>query len=506
MISVENREQIRRARLIEHKSVRAIAREYGHSRRTIKKALASAEGEPYTLRVGRHAPVLEAWKPRLKSLLAESVQQPRKQRYTARRIYELLQAEGYAGSASSVAHYVCQQRGSYKRPQVFLPLAWDAGEAAQVDWGEAQVDVAGERCTAQLFVMRACYSRRLFVRAYPHQRQEAFFEGHVEAFKYFGGVFGRLVYDNLRTAVQRVLEGHNRREQRAFVTLRSTYLFAAQFCNPGEGHEKGGVENGIGYVQRNFCAPVLEASDWQDLNAKLLARCQHDDHRIVQGQSQSIQAAWGEEAARLLGLPAHHANCCASHEVTPNGYGQVMFETNRYSVPSERVRTHLTLKAYPFRVEVLDGTTVLARHARCYGREQDVIEPMHYLYLLERSPGAFEQAKPMRQMRASWPAVYEQVLARMRHDDRGGIREFVRVLRLLSQVSMAELEHALQQALELNTLSCAAVQLLLHQERAQHSAPSLLDLAAYPKLRDIQPAATDLSRYQQLLSASTHPS
>ena len=232
MVSVEEREEVRRAYLIYRKTQRQIAREMGLSRKTVRKAIADAEPSTYTLSGPRPAPVLDEYKAYIEALLAEAERMPRKQRYTGRKIFELLKVEGFAGAESTVRAYIGRQRRGKQRTPVYLPLEFDPGMDAQTDWGEAVVDIAGERVTVQLFVMRLCYSRRMFVMAFPSQQQEAFFEGHAQAFAFFGGVPHRISYDNLKAAVEVVLRGKNRREQQSFVVFRSHYLFESRFCTP----------------------------------------------------------------------------------------------------------------------------------------------------------------------------------------------------------------------------------------------------------------------------------
>jgi transposase len=187
MISVEKREQIRRAYFIENKTMRAIAKELHCSRDTVKKAIASPEGEPYTLTKERPAPVLGPYTARIDELLTESERMPRKQRYTGHKIYELIEADGYTGSESGVRRYIGQRRREKRRPKVYLPLEFDPGCDAQGDWGEAVAIIAGKQVTVQVFTLRLNYSRKLFVRAYPTQRQECFFDAHVQAFHCFSG-------------------------------------------------------------------------------------------------------------------------------------------------------------------------------------------------------------------------------------------------------------------------------------------------------------------------------
>ena len=303
MISVQDRERIRRAYFIENKSMRQIARELGHSRDTVKKAIESAKPGNYTLTKPRPAPVLGPYKGRIDELLAENKRLPRKQRYTGRKIYEDITAKGYRGSESNVRHYIAQQRREKRRRRVYIPLEFDPGTDAQVDWGEAVAIIAGKSVTVQLFLMRLCYSRRLFVMAFPAQKQEAFFEGHVQAFHHFQGIPRRISYDNLKAAVQRILEGRNRQEQQTFIVFRSHYLFESRFCTPGQAHQKGRVEDGVGFSRHNFMVPIPEVASFQELNVHLLAACRADDQRRVDRQKVTVGEAWEMEKPYLLPLP-----------------------------------------------------------------------------------------------------------------------------------------------------------------------------------------------------------
>ena len=400
MISVDDRERIRRAYFLEHKSIRKIAKELKHSRDMVKEAIESAEPGEYTLQQPRPAPVLGSYLPHIDELLAESERLPRKQRYTGHKIYEQLQKEGYTGSESGVRRYIGQRRREGKKRPVYIPLEFDPGIDGQVDWGEAEAIIAEEPLTVHLFLMRLCYSRKLFVRAFPGEKQEAFFEGHELAFYHFGGIPHRLTYDNLKTAVKRILEGRNRhrkgsgtpQEQDKFTAFRSHYLFQSRFCTPGQGHEKGRVEDGVGFARRNFLVPPPRVDSFEQLNDHLLASCLADDQRRIDRQPVTIGEAWAQEKAQLLLLPKHDFDLGIPHSVVLNGYSQVEFETNRYSVPAEQAYRNLVLKAYPFRVDILFSKEVIASHPRCYGHKQDILDPLHYLPLLEQRPGAFEPA------------------------------------------------------------------------------------------------------------------
>ena len=249
-------------------------------------------------------PVLGPYQTRINDLLEQNSRLPPKQRLTAHRIYELLRDDGFPGCESRVRQYISERKQVLHPPDRFIPLAFEPGQDAQVDWGEAQVLFRHERQTVQLFVMRLCYSRRIFVMAFPSQKQECFFYGHVLAFQHFGGIPARLSYDNLATAVKLALDhgevtrtGKRRHEQHHFVALRSHYLFGSHFCTPGQAHEKGGVEHGVGYVRRNYLTPLLDVSSFDELNAELLRLCRRDDQRRVTHQSATIGEMWEAEKA-----------------------------------------------------------------------------------------------------------------------------------------------------------------------------------------------------------------
>ncbi len=511
MISVERRERIRRAYYVEGKSMRQIASELRHSYWTVRDAIESAAPKRYTRVAPKPAPVLGPYQGRIDELLLQSEQMPRKQRYTGRKIYELLQAAGYGGSASNLRRYIGERRRELKRPPVYLPLSFEPGVDAQVDWGEATVRLQGKPLVVELFVMRLCYSRKIFVMAFPSQRQEAFFAGHVAAFHHFGGVPQRLIYDNLKTAVKRILEGRSRQEQESFVAFRSHYLFESRYCTPNQGHEKGGVEHGVGYARRNFLTPIPEAESFAQLNACLRAACERDDSRRVDRQPATIREMWTMERRHLRALPRPQGTrfpCCRSHELTLNPYGQVVFETNRYSVPVEQRRKHLTLKAYAFHVEILDRTQVIARHERSYGREQDILDPLHYLPLLAERPGAFEHATPLRTWRRQWPPVYEELLAHLRQTSEGNsaeqverqaIRIFIQVLMLHRDYPAAQMEAAITMALASGLAHPEGISYCLH--RVRDATPQLLplDLTQQPQLAAIGAQPVVLERYNQLL-------
>ena len=257
------------------------------------------------------------------------------------------------------------------------------------------------------------------------------------AFHHFGGVPERLAYDNLKAAVQRILTGRHRQQQERFVVFRSHYLVESRFCTPGAGHEKGRVEEGVGYARRNFIGPEMAADNFAELNEKLRQACLVDDQRRVDRQPTTIYEAWQEELKYLRPLPTYDYDCCLQRSAKLNGYSQVVVETNRYSVPVDQAEAKLLVKLYPFRIKIFgtQQSDPIAVHPRCYERKQDILDPLHYLPLLVQRPGALEHAKPIRQWRATWPRVYEQLLEHLQQQwpDGRGVREFIQILQLHRQ-------------------------------------------------------------------------
>jgi transposase len=500
MKTVDDYEVIRRAYFIEQLSIRGIQRQHGYDRETIRKAITHAGPSGYQLKAPRVAPVLGPYKAQLQALLRESEQQRRKQRYTAHRIYELLVAQGYTGSEGAVHNYVSRQRRKTKVCEVYLPLEFEPGKDAQVDWGEAEVELAGERRMVQLFIMRLNYSRVRFVMAFPFQKQEAFLAGHIQAFQFFGGVPQRITYDNLKTAVFKILSGHQREEQTTFKTFRSHYLFESNYCNPAQGHEKGGVENDVGYVQRNFMAPVLKVADFTALNQHLEQACRADVNRMLRNQTLPVAELWAAEKGLLLPMPAHAYPACVTYLRKANAYSQVELDTNRYSVPVRVANQPLVVQAYAFQVRILADQQVVAEHARCFGRQQDILDPLHYLALLEQRPGALAYALPIRRWRTAWPAVYEQLLQALqqRWPDGRGVREFIAVLKLHQQYPAQQVASAIQAALTSGALHADGVLLYLRQQVQPSTLPPPLDVSAYPAVAHLGQQPVNLHQYDQL--------
>jgi len=498
MVKVDEKERIRRAYFLQRKSIRQIARELHHGRRTVRKAIYDPAPPRYTRAVPAAKPVLGPFTAIIDRWLADDLSSPKKQRHTARRIYHrLVEEHGFEGGESTVRRYVRQHRP--KKREVYLPLEYDPGSDAQCDFGSAYVVMGDKLQQIQLFCLRLCYSTKPLVMAFPHQKQEAFFEGHEAAFDFLGGVPGNIWYDQMSPAVKHLVKGKGKgvQEQEAFVAFRSHYLFQSCFCNKGEAHEKGLIENLVGYGRRNFLVPVPKVSSFQELNELLLEQCLKEDRRRLRGRSKTIGELWQEEKAKLLPLPQHAYPCCKVCTVTPNSLSLVQFQTNRYSVPVTLAEEKLTLKAFVDRVEISAGEKIVAIHHRSYGRHEDILDPLHYLPLLKERIRAFPYARPIR--RWHWPEVFDHYLAalRERHQNGAATREFIRALELCSSYPEDEVAQAMDQALAWRATSFDVLNHILKRSRHPELIPLPLSAERTPPCPRVEDRG--LAHYSQLL-------
>ena len=298
-------EQIRRE--YEHGvgTIRGIAKEFGVHRRMVREALASAVPGERKAAV-RESPKLGPLISFINTILEADKKAPRKQRHTAHRIWGRLCGEkpDLKVSESTVRKYVRERKlemGLIGR-EIFIPQSYRFGEEAQVDWYEAYADLDEERQKHYIFCMRSMASGGAFHRAYPHASQQAFLEAHEFGFRYFGGVFATMRYDNLSSAVKKILRGHQREETERFIAFRSHWGFQSDFCNPGRGNEKGGVEGENGYFRRNHLAPVPTARNLEELNRQMFEASREDEHRIISGKGRSVGEAMHLELGHLSPL------------------------------------------------------------------------------------------------------------------------------------------------------------------------------------------------------------
>ncbi|MFW6127373.1 MAG: IS21 family transposase [Thermodesulfobacteriota bacterium] len=472
MLTVEQKEVIRRDFFIYRKSMRQIARERHMSRKTIRKAVYDPGIPVYSRNrpapqgsIGSFVEVIRQW-------LQEDKQRPAKPRHTARRIFYRLRGEhGYSGSERTVRREVSALRGAV--PDSHVPQTYAPAEGGTFDFGEAMVQLGGRETKVHLGCLRLDYSSHYFVCALPSERQEALFECHLRGFVSLGGVPPRMRYDNLKPAVAKILSGRDRQEQSGWVAFRSHFLFESEYVTPGRGQEKGGVENLVGYVRRNFLVPLLEFQDYEALNT-YLAACADRDARERRRFGRTVHDLWREEQANLRPLPARLPAACVFRPAKVNRRQQVRYANNWYSVPPQYVGQVVTVHAYVFRVELAWQDQVIASHSRSYGREEEILDPHHYLPVLLRKPGALARATPIRKWEL--PPVYEAYHRQLRNHRQGsgGTREYIRILMLLKDHPLPAVTAAVEQAAAVGVYRYEAVKGLLSgppEPSWRHSLP-----------------------------------
>ena len=484
--------EIRRKVLVEKVSIRQICRDYDISHHTVQKMIELSEPPGYQHSVERPRPKLGPFLGVIDQILVDDRDAPVKQRHSAKRIFERLRDEhDYDGSESHVRRYVAEV--GHRHREVFVPLAQPPGEA-QFDFGEAVVEIAGVRVKAHLAVVSLPYSDAFHVSAYPSECTETFQQAHVSAFEFFGGIPTKIAYDNT-TIAGKVMLGPNRELTNAFLRLQSHYLFAHRFCRVARGNEKGHVENHVGYHRRNFLVPVPSFASFAALNDYLNDRCTQELTRVTRGHDDTKGERLDEDRAAMLGFPKTTFEARRVVHAKSNSLSLVRFDRNDYSVPTSDAHRDLVVIAGVDALKIVCDGALVARHPRHWGKEQVFFDPLHYLALLERKPGAFDAAKPLEDWKlpGCFGLLRRRLAAEMGH---GSTKEFIKVLRLLERFTLKELTAAVQRATDMGTTSLEAITLI-----AQHRLERPVELFAldgHPHLRGVALDPPDLRAYREL--------
>lgn len=500
MLTVDHYELIRRRVLIEGQSVRGVALELGHSRRTVDKALKHSTPPGYVMKAVRRRPVSEAIEAVILGILEADRDAPAKQRHSGTRIHQrLVEEHGFAGSAATVRR--CVRRLDQKRrvQDVPLVLSFEPGQEAQVDWGEAQVIENGMETRVYLFEMRLSYSKASFARAYRRMTQEAFLDGHVRAFEYFGAVPRRLAYDNLKAAVVQI-NGRERRLTQGFVQMRSHYLFESRFCNVACGNEKGDVENLVKRSKGTYLTPVPQVNDLEEVSRLLLEGCRRDLSRIDRGQEKTRRELLEQERAKMLPLPPDRFVACVQRMGRSSKQALVRFEDNDYSVPAELACRPCVVRAFAEAVVIVCEHREVASHRRCYERGQCIMEPVHYLGVLERKPGALDDALAFKSMLKDQDLQLLRRELRYRHGESGD-KQFIAILLLRREHDAQSFARAVTQCVSQRLFAVDAVRQALGAQ-ALAPAAALLDLSQRPQLRIATSGQRPVAVYGSLLSGA----
>jgi transposase len=380
MLVVETISKIRRAHRVHGKSIKAICRELGVSRKVVRKVLRSEVTEFHYEREAQPLPRIGPWRRELDGLLAANAARPGRERLTLIRIFEELRGRGYAGGYDAVRRYArgWEREHSTASTEAYVLLSFAPGEAYQFDWSHEVVLINGATVTIKVAHMRLCHSRMLFVRAYPRETQEMVLDAHDRAFAFFKGACMRGIYDNMKTAVDTIMVGRERAYNRRFLQMCSHYLVEPVACTPSSGWEKGQVENQVGLVRERFFTPRLRVRSYEELNAWLLDRCvaHARAHPHPELRDRTIWEVFEAERPSLV----PHAGRFDGFHAVPASVSKtclVRFDNNRYSVAAHAVGRPVEVRAYADRIELRQDGRVVGNHARPFGRDQTVYDPWH---------------------------------------------------------------------------------------------------------------------------------
>ncbi len=479
-------------------SLRQLKRDTGISRQTLRKIRDNSEPPGYQrikpIKKTKIGPYIN----RIKTIIDKDKKIHRKQRHTAKKIWEVLQAEGFDGGYTIVKDAIRDIKKTSK--EVFMPLCQPPGEA-QVDFGYALANFSGTLKKISFFVMSMVNSDAMFVMSFPRECTESFLEAHVRAFDFFGCVPKRISYDNTRVAVTKIFTNHKREYTSEFQRLISHYLFKPHFCNVRRPNEKGIVEGSVKYSRLNFMVPVPQVKDYDELNKLLRDCCQSDLSRILRGKrSLSKKDLLAEDQVAAIALPDDKFDYRKSTSVSASSESLVRYDTNDYSVPVSYAHHEVTIKASVRFMEIYCLDKLIAKHRRCWDRECQIFEPMHYLELLESKPGALDHARPLEGWHLPQCFLTYRKLLEAHRDN--GTKEYIQVMFLLRKYSIKQISKAINKALNYRAYSYDVIRQFLFT--TEDYAFTTFSLAGREHLRGVEVNTTKVSAYGSLTSGGCH--
>ena len=499
MLIVETIGRIRREHLVKGKSIKEIARDLKISRNTVRRILRSGETSFSYEREVQPRPRLGRWKADLDRMLTTNAGNAARERLTLIRLFEELRALGYEGGYDAVRRYArtWSREHASQTTAAFVPLSFAPGEAYQFDWSHEIVVMSGVTVTVKVAHMRLCHSRMMFFRAYPRETQEMVFDAHERAFAFFKGACTRGIYDNMKTAVETIFVGKERKFNRRFAQMCSHYLVEPVACTPASGWEKGQVENQVGLARERFFTPRLRFKSYDEMNAWLLDKCVAfaKAHRHPEIADKTVWEAFEEERPKLVELRGRFDGF---HEVTASVSKTclVRFDNNKYSVNASAVGAPVDLHAYADRIVIRQKGRVVAEHARAIRRGATIFNPWHYVPVLVRKPGALRNGAPFK----DWvlPGAIERVRRKLAGSDEGD-RQMVKILAAVLEDGLTIVEAACAEAMSHGVHSADVILNVLARRREPPPPPAIHTPEALT-LRHMPIA--DCARYDQLRSTA----
>jgi transposase len=488
-------------------SIRRIAQQLGVGRDTVRKALQHPEPPAYTLTEARPAPVFGPFQAIVDAIVADDENAPRKQRHTAAQLFRRLRTEyGYAGGYDQVRRYLQERR--LERRETFIPLDHPPGHRAEADFGHIYVDFPDGRRQTPVLLVTWAYSNAPFALAVPTERTEAILHGLAEAFAFFGCVPRELWWDNPKTVAVHLFRGRERTLHPRYAALASHYALSPKFCLPAKGNEKPRVENRVYDLQRRWATPVPRAADLAELNAHLLRCCLSERERTSGVNAETVGRRFERERLAAPPSPSRPFDACVLQPGQADKYQTVRFDGNAYSVPRRWAFRPVTVKGYVDRVVLTAEGQAVAQHARCYGKGQRLLDPLHFLASLEKRPAALDHAPVYRDWKLPAAFVAFRRELEERRGRQAGTRHFARILQLLSRHPLIRLEAALHGCQSRGVWDAqevvAQTERLAREESTRSNNATSLPRADAPahaqSLLAVRVPPPDLSRFNRLLS------
>lgn len=453
MLVVETIAKIRRMYHIECKSIRGIARDLNISKNTVKKVIRSNVTKFELAKYERAKPVIGNYLVHLQELLVNNSKEPLRRRMTAKKFYDELKKVGYTGSYQPVNLVVREFRRKHEArgKQAFVPLLFEPGQAFQFDWGLEAVEIAGKLTKVKAARIKLCYSRHSLVLIYPNERLELVMSAHDEAFKFFGGTCKNGIYDNMKTAIKKILAGKDRELNETFAQMASHYLFEPIACTPASGWEKGQVEKQVGDTRRNFFTPLLKGKSFEDINNQLAVMSidWSANHKHPELKHQTVYEVYETEKQFLI----PYRDEFTAYKLYPTIVSPtclVNYDTNSYSVGCAYVGLSVQIKAYAWEVVILHNGELIGRHKRSFDKHQHIYDPWHYVPVLERKPGALRNGAPFKDLLNNLPLPlreFRDKLSTHKYAD----KEFIAVLLYVGKYGLDAVSDACAEALKVGS-------------------------------------------------------
>jgi transposase len=433
---------------VQNKGIKTIARELKLSKNTVKKVIREDKTAKTYVRNKQVLPIMDEFKFQLVSMLESNVTKPLRLRYTAKKLHQALCNNGFKGSYSTVNRFAIDWRRNNhaEGKKVFIPLEFAPGEAFQFDWSTEEIELQGVLTRVKAAHIRLCYSRLFLIIVYRNEQLEMVFDAHNKAFQFFEGTTKKGIFDNMKTAIQKVFVGKNRKFNLRFAEMASHYLFEPIACTPAAGWEKGQVENQVNTGRRNFFTPLRCVNRLEELNKQLCDECIEWAQKTAHPEfkEQKVWEVYQEEKLSLLEY-RHPFDAYKIESSIVSSYSLVNYDTNMYSVDCDYVNKVIEIRAYANKIIIIFKGKIIGEHERCFERKKKIYDPWHYIAVLERKPGALRNGAPFKLLKLPQSLANMQEKLRA-HED--GDKQFIKILLQVSTHGLDKVNEACTNALK----------------------------------------------------------